>query len=76
MSDKEATVPESLIEDIHYHLTCYDNAKSRANAAYHLVELMNKVSDLSTYHSGYMYESGTLPWQREDQDNSPILIMP
>jgi hypothetical protein len=67
MSEMSTPVPETLIEDIHYHMTCYDNAKSLANAGYHLIELMNKVSDLTTYHSGYMYENGTMPWQRDDE---------
>ena len=67
-------VPEVLIEDIHYHLTMYDNAKSRANAGYHLSELMDKVSQLITWHPGYMYESGTLPWQREDEEPSGLIV--
>ena len=66
MSDKMVEIPEGLIEDIHYHLSRYDDTKSRANAGHHLIELFNKVGDLTTWHSGYDSESGTLPWQRED----------
>lgn len=66
MKDKMVEIPEDLIEDIQYHLHCYDNAKSRANAGHHLNELFNKVGDLSTWHSGYDTDTGTLPWERED----------
>jgi hypothetical protein len=64
--ETDVNVPVDLIEDIHYHLTRYDKATSRANAAYHLVELWNKVGDLTTWHPGHDVNSGTLPWQRDD----------
>ena len=68
MRDKTVEIPETLIEDIQYHLHCYDTSSSRANAGHHLSELFNKVNDLSTWHSGYDERTGTLPWQREDND--------
>jgi hypothetical protein len=64
--DAEVSIPQSLIEDIDYHLTCYNRSTDKANAGHHLIELFNKVSDLSTYHSGYDHRTGTLPWERED----------
>jgi hypothetical protein len=67
MSDKMVEIPENIIEEIHYHLTAYDDTRSRANAAFHLIELFNHVSDLSSYHSGYDDKSGTMPWQRDDE---------
>lgn len=67
--DKRAPVPETLIEDIDYRLQSYDKSASRSNAGHHLIELQNLVSQLKTWHSGYQYESGTLPWEREDWDD-------
>ncbi len=66
MSDKMVEVPEILIEDVQYHLHLYNTTQDKANAGHHLIELFNKVSDLSTYHSGYDDRTGTLPWERED----------
>lgn len=68
MSSKMVEVPEELIEEIHYRLTCYDNSATRSNAGHHLNELFNDVSQLITWHSGYDYNSGTMPWQREDDE--------
>lgn len=66
MSDNTAWVPEELIEDIHYHLNRYNESKTRSGAGHHLIELFNKVNDLTTWHSGFDVETGTMPWQRED----------
>lgn len=66
MSEVMVEVPAELIADIKYHLTCYNTTKSRTNAGYHLTELFNKVHDLATWHPGYEYETGTLPYERED----------
>lgn len=65
MSDM-TQVPEDLIEDIHYHLNCFDTSRSRANAGHHLIELFNAVGNLVTWHGGFDINTGTLPWQRED----------
>lgn len=61
-------VPEELIEDIQYHLQMYNTTNSKANAGYHLIELFNRVGDLSSYHSGYDINTGTLPWERENEE--------
>lgn len=66
MSEKMVEIPEELIEDIHYHLNRYDSTDSRVNAGYHLSELFNKVGDLTSWHSGYDINSGTMPWERQD----------
>lgn len=67
-ADTMVEVPEDLIEDIQYHLHMYDNAKSKANAGHHLMELFNRVGDLSSYHSGYDERTGTLPWERAEEE--------
>jgi len=67
-NDKMVSVPETLIEDVQYHLHRYNRATDRANAGHHLIELFNKVGDLSTWHSGYDERTGTLPWEREDEE--------
>lgn len=67
-ADTMVEVPAELIEEIQYHLHMYDNSKSKANAGHHLVELFNRVGDLSTYHPGYDENAGTLPWEREDEE--------
>lgn len=68
MSDKTATIPEELIEEIQYRLFMYNRTTDKANEGHHLIELFNHVSDLSTYHSGYDDRTGTLPWEREDEE--------
>src|SRR5690606_34465974 len=67
-NDKMVSVPETLIEDVQDHLHRYNRATDRANAGHHLIELFNKVGDLSTWHSGYDERTGTLPWEREDEE--------
>ena len=59
-------IPESLIDEIHYHLTAYDRSTSRVNAGFHLSELFNHVGDLASYHSGYDAASGTMAWERDE----------
>jgi hypothetical protein len=66
--DLLVTVPADLIEDIHYHLTCFDKATSQTNAGHHLIELWNKVGDLTSWHPGFDANSGTLPWERGDDE--------
>lgn len=60
------TVPVDLIEDVHYHYASYVAGGRLDNQARHLTELANKVSDLSSWHPGYDMNSGTLPWERDD----------
>ena len=66
MNDVMVEVPAELIEDIKYHLNRFDESKSRANAGHHLIELFNKVGDLTSWHPGYDADTGTLPYERED----------
>lgn len=68
MTDKYVSVPENLIEDIHYHLTCFNRSSDKTNSAHHLIELHNKVGDLTTWHSGYEYEHDTMPWERGERE--------
>ena len=63
--EEAVAVPIELIEDIHYNLHMYNTARDRANAGHYLIELFNKVSDLSSWHPG-CDNNGTMPWQRED----------
>ena len=66
MNNVMVEVPAELIEDIKYHLNRFDESKSRANAGHHLIELFNKVGDLTSWHPGYDADTGTLPYERED----------
>ena len=54
------------LEEVQYHFQCYVTTKDELNKAYHLIELSNRMGDLSTYHPGYDLDTGTLPWERED----------
>lgn len=60
MSDRMVEVPESLIETIHNHLVAYNGTTDKTNAGYHLIELYNRVSDLTTWHSQYDQSTATL----------------
>jgi len=68
MNDEEKLVPISLIEDISWHFQCYCKSKDLRARADHLTKLSNDISDLQTYHPGYDYNSGTMPWEREDYE--------
>ncbi|QIG57806.1 hypothetical protein SEA_PAULODIABOLI_71 [Microbacterium phage PauloDiaboli] len=55
------------IEEVVYRFRAYTQPSSDlVNSAHHLVELANAVSDLASYHAGYDIETGTLPYERED----------
>lgn len=66
-TDEKWKVVEGLIEEVHYRLECVDSSSNLSNRAHHWIELQNAMSDLITWHSGYDVNSGTLPWQREDE---------
>ena len=69
-AEKDVTVPASLVEDIHYHLSRYDGATSKTDAGRHLANLWSAVHDLTSWHPGYDINSGTMPWERDDEDLS------
>lgn len=46
----------------------FRTAKTPLDQAEALVMLSNKMHDLRTFLPGYDYESGTLPWEREDDE--------
>lgn len=55
------------IEEVYYHFQCYTQANSDlVNRAHHLMELQNAVGDLASFHPGYDIDSGTMPYERED----------
>lgn len=50
--------------DYRWHL--FIAAKDPLSQAMALTDLANAMHDLRTYLPGYEFETGTLPWQRED----------
>lgn len=46
------------------------NAKSVGDAAEAIVRLSNSISDLKSWCVGYDVETGTLPYEREDEDQA------
>ncbi len=54
--------------DVDYWWHQFTHARDLLTQAGTLVELSNKMHDLRTWLPGYDYESGTLPWEREDAD--------
>lgn len=60
---------EDLIGDIDYHFQMYNAEGGFATTrVQHLIELGNCISQLKTWHSEYDYNSGTLGWERDDQE--------
>ena len=59
---------EECITNIHYHWHMYLGSTDRLNAAHHMMELDNAIGDITTWHRGYDYETGTMEWQREDSE--------
>ena len=64
------TLPGSLdaLETVIYTFDRYVEAGTVGQQASYLVELINAMEDLRTFHPGYEVESGTMPWDREDED--------
>lgn len=60
-------VPADLIESIDYFLTSFDKSRTHTNAGYNLIELFNAVSELKSWHPGYDIDTGTLPYEREEE---------
>lgn len=73
-----ATSPESnetpgwvdAAEWADYYWHQYKNAGSLAEQNTAFERLSNHMHDLRTWLPGYEYEHDTLPWQREDEDDS------
>lgn len=56
-------------EDAVYLWRMYAIASTPENQATTFVRLNDAMSDLATWLDGYDYETGTLPWEREDEEN-------
>lgn len=61
-------LPGSLgsLENVVYYFDLYVHADSVLERAEYLVELSNAVDDLRSFHPGYDLDTGTMPWDRED----------
>ncbi len=55
-------------EEVMYQWHLFSKATTPVLAANYLVELSNAMSDLQTYHPGWDYKTGTMPWERDDDD--------
>lgn len=70
--DKEAEAAEEdwheVAIDVDYFWKVFISASTPLSQATALVNLSNAFSDLRTYLPGYDYETGTLPWEREDEE--------
>lgn len=58
---------EDVIEEVHYRMHLFANAKTVIDQGEAASRLHNAVHDLSTWHRGYDEERGTLPWERDDE---------
>lgn len=63
-------IPGSLesLENVVYYFDLYARAESVADQAGYLIELSNAVDDLRSFHPGYDLDSGTMPWEREEDE--------
>lgn len=57
-----------LIEEIDYNFESYSSARDLVTQAHYLTKLRDNVSDLKTWHAGYDLRTGTLPWERSDEE--------
>lgn len=60
--------PHELLIDVIYHFQCYVGADRLDNQAHHLTELCNKISDLKSWLPDYDSNTGTIAWEREDEE--------
>ena len=71
---KNMTTPEPLsgslesLENVVYYFDLYAQAENVADQAGYLIELSNAVDDLRSFHPGYDLDSGTMPWEREEDE--------
>lgn len=91
MSDPTQTESVTQIPDPGWFTECadsvaqawhtYRDATDPISQACALVALNDRISDLRTYLPGYDYETGTLPWERDeevidDEDGQPSAMYP
>ncbi|UDL16342.1 hypothetical protein SEA_ZOOMAN_58 [Microbacterium phage Zooman] len=57
---------EEAIEEVYYQFHRYTDATDLLAQASALVALQNAVSDLASYHAGYEIDSGTMPYERDE----------
>lgn len=66
--DEDAAVPLDLIADIAYSWWQWQRATHPLERAQPLIDLSNRLSDLRSYHPRWDIETGTMPWEREEDD--------
>jgi hypothetical protein len=54
------------IEEVHFRWTLFADATTPVEQAYALTKLNDAISDLSSYHTSYDPNTGTLGWQQLD----------
>lgn len=61
-------LPGSLdaLEEVVYRYEQFAEAASPSRAASALVALGDAISDLKSFHPGWDFETGTMPWDREE----------
>lgn len=57
---------EECIEEVDYRFTRFSEAKDIGEQSEQFIKLSEAVSALASWHRGYEYENGTLPWQRKE----------
>lgn len=56
------------IEEVYYQFNRLTSANDVLTQASALMDLNNAISDLVSWHPGYDINSGTLPYEREEQE--------
>lgn len=59
---------EECIENVQYAFSRWLVEGDALDRARFLMELNDAISALASWHRGYDYETGTLPWEREDNE--------
>jgi len=66
--DDGLAAPVGLIEDIIYKFDQYANTATELERARLLLSLNDNITSLKTWHPGYDYDYGTMPWERDDEE--------
>lgn len=66
--DDGLIVPIGLVEEVVYRFQLLSRAKNLGDQAEAFTQLANEVFQLQTWHPGFDDRTGTMPWEREDEE--------
>lgn len=55
----------AALDEVHYRWHLLAHSRNILDQSDALLQVSNTLHDLTTWHPGYEYNSGTLPWERD-----------